>query len=169
MSKLFQSAHRVPVVLHLEDDRVLARALSVLLRMEGYEVIGATSRNEALDCVGRRLTRPDLILCEYELADGSRGYDVVGDLRQKLSAWIPAVMLAGDRPNERIDEALAVVEQVFQKPLAVDLLLQEMRALLAKAGAAAPRHAAVGNRGESCASESRPDDIWRRSDSATSL
>ncbi len=45
--------------------------MAMLLRLEGYEVIGAASRDEALQHVQVHGLRPDLILCDFQLPMGS--------------------------------------------------------------------------------------------------
>ena len=41
--------------------------MAILPRLEGYEVIGAASRDEALQHVETHGLRPDLILCDFQL------------------------------------------------------------------------------------------------------
>ena len=45
------------VVLHIEDDRSVARAVARLLRLRGYEVVDAVSSDEALQLIEAGLLR----------------------------------------------------------------------------------------------------------------
>jgi CheY-like chemotaxis protein len=49
-----------PIVLHIEDDQSVARAVARLLRLEGHEVISAASGDEAIQLLEDGLL-PDLI------------------------------------------------------------------------------------------------------------
>ena len=52
------------VVLHIEDDLSVARAVARLLRLQGYEVVGAVSSDRAIHLIEEGLV-PDLILTDY--------------------------------------------------------------------------------------------------------
>lgn len=58
--------HGAIKVLHIEDDPSVARSMARLLRLHGYEVISATSGDEAIQLVEDGLV-PDLILTDYHL------------------------------------------------------------------------------------------------------
>ena len=67
-------------VLHIEDDPGVARSIAMLLRLEGYEVVSAASRDEALQHVNVYGLRPDLILCDYQLSLGITGDEIVAEI-----------------------------------------------------------------------------------------
>jgi hypothetical protein len=47
-------------ILHIEDDPGIARSMAMVLGLEGYEVIAAATRDEALEHINVRGLRPDL-------------------------------------------------------------------------------------------------------------
>ena len=55
----------IPQVLHIEDDPGVASSMALLLRLEGYGVVSAATRNQALDQITLNGLEPDLILCDY--------------------------------------------------------------------------------------------------------
>lgn len=91
-------------ILIIEDESVTALDLSGLVTSLGHEVITiAKTHSEAVEAVGRE--RPDLILADVQLADGSSGIEAVNEiLRQFASPVIfitghPEFLLTGDRPE----------------------------------------------------------------------
>lgn len=62
----------------VEDDREIARNLSLLLRSEGFEVFHAPTRQAAVDMLGGN--RFDLALVDISLPDGN-GFSLRGDQR----------------------------------------------------------------------------------------
>ncbi|MFI4889433.1 MAG: ATP-binding protein [Steroidobacterales bacterium] len=121
-------------VLHIEDDPGVARSISMFLRLEGYEVICAASRDEAIQQVDVHRLRPDLILCDYQLPLGYTGDEIIAELATKLAVKPPAIMLTGDISDAHVKKARAVVDRVLPKPVDANLLLQEIVALLARPG-----------------------------------
>ncbi len=67
-------------VLHIEDDPGIARSMAMVLRLEGYEVTSAASRDEALEHIDAHGLRPDLILSDFQLPMGFTGDQVVAEI-----------------------------------------------------------------------------------------
>jgi two-component system CheB/CheR fusion protein len=119
-----------PKVLHIEDDPGVARSMALLLRLEGYDVISAATRDEALQHVEVHGLRPDIILTDYQLPMGFTGDEVVSEIAARLKSKPPTIMLTGDTAHDHVDKAKAVADRILPKPVNVDVLLREMVKLL---------------------------------------
>ena len=128
-------ASRRGTILHVEDDVGVARSMGLLLSLEGYTVVHAASRAEAL----RRVeggTRPDLILCDFHLQQGQTGDQVVVELVAALGRKPPTIVLTGDISDRQIGKARAVADRILPKPVDIEVLLREFDGLLAAASSA---------------------------------
>jgi CheY-like chemotaxis protein len=88
-------------ILVVDDSAVILRAMSLLLRRAGYEVVTATTAREGLEQA--RSTRPTVIVLDVELPDGD-GYTVCRELKgDPATAGIPIVLCTAR--GEALDEA----------------------------------------------------------------
>jgi two-component system, sensor histidine kinase len=116
-------------VLHIEDDPGVAQSLAMVLRLEGYEVVTAASRDEALQHINVHGLRPDLILCDYQLPLGITGDEIVAEIAAILASKPPTIMLTGDISDEHVEQAKKIADRILPKPVDVDLLLHELEIL----------------------------------------
>ena len=116
-------------ILIVDDEPAVIDATGVLLEMEGFEVVAATS----LEQVSARLDTmdgpPDLLITDYHLRSGETGKDVVAEVRSRSGSSIPAILLSGDTSNKMGLEGLDEIS-FFTKPVDVDALLAEIHRLL---------------------------------------
>lgn len=91
-------------VLIIEDETVIAMDLSDLVTDQGHDVVAtATTASEAVEAANRE--RPDLVLADIQLADGSSGIDAVRDILTSFSVPVifitafPDRLLTGERPE----------------------------------------------------------------------
>src|SRR5690606_31064706 len=92
-------------VMVIEDETIIAMDLRGIAQAMGHEVTGiARTHSAALELAGKE--RPDLILADIQLADGSSGIDAVNDLLRDLGevpvifiTAFPDRLLTGDRPE----------------------------------------------------------------------
>ncbi len=120
-------------VLHIEDDPGVARSMALLLRLEGYEVFSAATRDEALQHVEIHGLRPDLIMSDLQLPMGFRGDEIVAEIAALLGSKPPTIMLTGDTTNKHVERAKLTVDRILPKPVDVNRLLREIEALLGAA------------------------------------
>lgn len=73
-------------ILIVEDDADMAEAMRIILESKRYQVISASSKNEGLDKV--RAERPDLILLDIMMPDGTEGFHFVWELRRDPDAEV---------------------------------------------------------------------------------
>jgi DNA-directed RNA polymerase specialized sigma24 family protein len=92
-------------VMIIEDESVIAMDLAGLVGMMGHHVTGIATTAEEAVALGRE-QRPDLILADIQLADGSNGIDAVNTLMDDLGevavifiTAFPERLLTGERPE----------------------------------------------------------------------
>ena len=92
-----------PRILVVEDDRIIARSLRMILEQLGYEVTALASTGQAAINEARE-TKPDLILMDIILDGDMDGIEAAGVIRSHLS--IPVIYLtahADHTTRERAD------------------------------------------------------------------
>lgn len=112
-------------ILVVEDDRDHARALSLRLRSEGYEVTVALDAYQATHAA--RKAAPDLVIMDYRLpaGDGLRVHERLNDL---IRGGVPVIYITGHSSQEVELHARALgAVGVFQKPVDSRKLLSAMR------------------------------------------
>jgi two-component system KDP operon response regulator KdpE len=117
-------------ILVCDDDPQIRKALSVLLREAGYEVLAAGSAEEALDRAA--LSRPHLAIVDVMLPDGN-GIELCRSLRE----WseIPILILSAIGDEQTKIEALdAGADDYVTKPFGPGELAARVHAVLRRAG-----------------------------------
>jgi len=117
------------LVLVVDDEPQILRALQTNLRGAGYEVATAATAADALTSAAMR--PPDAFILDLVLPDGS-GIDVCRELRSWSSAPILVLSVVGDEP-EKVAALDAGADDYVQKPFGIDELLARLRALLRRA------------------------------------
>ena len=125
-----RACRRMTRILVVDDEPQFLRALQTNLRGAGYEVVTATTAEEALSSAG--LHPPEAIILDLLLPDG-RGTDVCRELRKWTDAPIILVSAVGDE-DEKIAALDAGADDYVTKPFAIGELLARLRAALRRAG-----------------------------------
>jgi PAS domain S-box-containing protein len=144
-------------VLHIEDDPGIARSMAMLLSLEGYKIVGAASRDEAIERVAQGRLTPDLILCDFNLPMGFTGDAIVAEITLLLGHKPPTIILTGDIADQHVRKAMQVAERILPKPVDINLLLQTMSELLAQGTAGEVSSALVRDIGTERPLDSRSD------------
>jgi CheY-like chemotaxis protein len=91
-------------VLIIEDEPLIALDIEAIVREAGHDVIRiADTRQKAT--LAAQQDKPDLVLADIQLADGSSGLDAVGDIVTEMSTPVvfitayPERLLSGQRPE----------------------------------------------------------------------
>lgn len=91
-------------VLIIEDEPIIALHIRSIVEELGHSVAGiARTRSEAVVLAGK--TRPELVLADISLADGSSGIDAVRDILGEMDVPVifitafPERLLTGERPE----------------------------------------------------------------------
>jgi CheY-like chemotaxis protein len=116
-------------VLLVEDHPGVLKATQLLLTLEGYTVVAALSRAEALARI-REDPNIDLLITDYHLSDDETGDEVIAAVRSALKRELPAVLVTGDTSSAvrklRDDPHL----RFASKPINADELIAVMSELL---------------------------------------
>jgi DNA-binding response OmpR family regulator len=115
-------------VLHIEDDPSVARSTARLLRLAGYEVISAATRDEVMRYVEVDGLRPDLILTDFHLRTGTSD-EIVFEILARLQFKPPIIMLTG-APGQPPEKAKSIVDRILIKPVDFNVLQHEIEYLL---------------------------------------
>ena len=128
------------LVLVVDDEPQILRALQTNLRGAGYEVATASTAQEALSTAAMR--PPDAVILDLVLPDGS-GTDVCRELRSWSSAPVLVLSVVGDEA-EKVAALDAGADDYVQKPFGIDELLARLRALLRRAAPSGEPVLAIG-------------------------
>jgi two-component system CheB/CheR fusion protein len=141
-----QTARRTEAILIIEDDPEVREHLKLFLNEEGYAISTAVDGPAALEAVERGMTRPDLVLADYNLPNGLNGVQVSQRLRQELDGQTPFIILTGDISTETLRD-IALHDCVYlNKPVKLGELTGAIEKLLTKLPnphVAPPRQAAA--------------------------
>ncbi|MEA2170490.1 MAG: two-component system, OmpR family, operon response regulator KdpE [Solirubrobacteraceae bacterium] len=117
-------------VLVVDDDGQILRALRVVLRGAGYDVVPASSGEEALDLAAVR--PPDAAIVDLMLG-GIDGVEVCRSLRE-WSAMPIIVLSAVDEDAEKVRALRSGADDYVTKPFSPDVLVARLEAALRRAG-----------------------------------
>src|ERR1043166_8058048 len=115
------------LVVVIDDDRNILKAMDGLLEGWGYRVVTAESEAAALYALADLGQRPDLIICDHRLAEGRFGFQAIERLRAAFE--IPAMVITGECTS---GDAEARGYRTLLKPLNPDLLKSTIDGLFAR-------------------------------------
>jgi two-component system KDP operon response regulator KdpE len=125
------------MVLVVEDDAVVAKALSMTLSARGYEVVCAADSSEAIKLVRER--KPDVMLVDVGLQPdlgGARlcdGFQVAEWLQRANARKIPSIIISGsDRPAYKNRAASVGAEAFLAKPVDNTVLVEFIESALTR-------------------------------------
>ncbi|WP_370867826.1 response regulator transcription factor [Phenylobacterium sp.] len=115
-----------PMVVLLDDDAALRRALTFSLEIEGYRVKSSATGEDLM----RQVLPEDraCLVLDYRLS-GMSGLDVLQVLRDRAVA-LPAILITSNPTPEVRARAARLQAQVVEKPLLGDLLLGHIHQML---------------------------------------
>lgn len=111
------------LVLHIEDDEAVARSTRLLLLSAGYRSLMAASRAQALELI-QQGQRPDVLLVDFHLDDGSTGTEVAEEIMLQVGYSIPVILLTADLPNIEIPWMPGAPLLLASKPMHPQALLE---------------------------------------------
>jgi two-component system, sensor histidine kinase len=118
--------------------------LNAMLRRWQCETIAATNSQVLTHAMRRAERMPDIMICDYRLAETRNGIEVILALRRDLGMTCPALLITGDVVLRQDDALTAADIVVLQKPVRPAAL----RGLLGAVAA------------ERMRSEQEPQDAW---------
>ncbi len=105
------------LVLVIDDETTVLKGLGMILEAWGFEVLTATSEDEAIAQLESHGQRPSAILADYRLRDGHTGMEAIRHIRAMFDATIPSIIITGDTGPERLREAEASGFAIIHKPV----------------------------------------------------
>ena len=124
-------------VLIVEDDPEARKVLSLILKLDGYEISTAPGGAEAVQVMTTMI--PDLLLLDVMMPDMD-GYQVCGWVRANpATTAVPVVMLSGKADPESVARGLEVgADEYLSKPISPSKLSAQLRSVLARTAGRAP-------------------------------
>ncbi len=125
-------SERIPgsYVAVVDDEANVLQGLVQLLTNWGCIVEGARSGAEVMRALNQNERLPDLLITDLRLANGETGLDVIGLLRQNLSASIPVLVLTGDPTAQLPAGDPKVPTKLIHKPIITAKLREVLEDLL---------------------------------------
>jgi two-component system, OmpR family, KDP operon response regulator KdpE len=121
-------------ILVVEDQAEMQRALRINLRARQYDVLAASTGQEALALAASR--PPDTVILDLGLPDID-GIEVIAELRRTCQA--PIIVLSGrTSPSDKIGALEVGADYYVTKPFGMAELLARLRAALRRHGNAIP-------------------------------
>jgi signal transduction histidine kinase len=100
----------------IDDDLLVLESMGGLLRSWGCTAVTAASALEVLVHLAVQDRPPDLIIADYNLADGLTGVAAIETVHARFGEEIPAFLISADATTERLDEVRAAGFQLLRKP-----------------------------------------------------
>lgn len=120
----------------LDDDPDVLEAMTLLLTHWHYEVIAATHSPDLTRALLTRNRAPDLLICDYRLAEKLNGRDVIENLRRHYDRKLPALLITGDlRALESAGDIGDIT--VLRKPVPPSTLREQIEMHIARPASAA--------------------------------
>ena len=119
-------------ILLIEDDRMIAKNLILLLRAEGFTVSHAATQGDALDMLGGN--KYDIALIDIFLPDG-HGFTLCTEIKERQG--IPVIFLTASGDESSVVTGLNMgADDYVTKPFRPRELVARIRAALRKSGSA---------------------------------
>jgi two-component system, sensor histidine kinase len=131
------------LIVVIDDDPLVLDSVCGILRSWGCRTVSAASDTAAAASLRELGEQPDVIICDFRLADGKTGIQAIESLCADLGVSIPAFLVSGDIAPERLREASASGYRLLHKPVApITLRAQLNRTLKAGIASDGPAHPA---------------------------
>jgi two-component system, cell cycle sensor histidine kinase and response regulator CckA len=115
-------------VLVVEDNELVRETTAQILRREGYDVVEASSANDAMRLMSNANFLPDLVLTDVVMPDRN-GRDLADDLA-RLRPHLRVVFMSGYTDDAMIRYGLETHRRFVEKPFTRESLLRKMREVL---------------------------------------
>lgn len=116
-------------ILIIDDEESFLELLKSQLELEGYLVITALNGEEGIEKAKQE--PPDLIICDIKMPK-KNGYEVLKEIRQDKTRWIPFIMLSALTDFDNMKKAYDGDSDFYlSKPVQLELLSKNIQTLLA--------------------------------------
>jgi two-component system, sensor histidine kinase len=125
----FMSSESRGVVLHIEDDPSVRKAMEMLVSGEGYSISSVSGGPHAIGLVAAGL-RPDLLIVDFHLDSEMNGAEATEEVRRSLGYAPPVIMLTGDPASAEFPWITDAPVWLARKPLSPRFLLAALPGLV---------------------------------------
>jgi DNA-binding response OmpR family regulator len=116
-------------ILHIEDDPSVAQSVARVLRLRGFEVASAATREEVVRHLEVNGFNPDLILTDLQLGPDVMAETLVAEIAARLRFKPPVIVISGTSGQNR-EHARSFADRILTKPVDIQVLLREIAGLL---------------------------------------
>ncbi len=118
----------------VEDDPDARKVLSLILKLDGYQIHSAPGGQEALNVLADLV--PDVILLDV-MMPGMDGYQVCQWVRSNPAVrHVPVIMLSGKADPESVARGMEVgADEYLSKPITPSNLTKQLKTVLARTAA----------------------------------
>lgn len=117
-------------VLFIDDEQSIRQGMKQMLRQWDWSPVCVADEHEALAQIAEGSVRPDIVVCDYQLAHGQTGVDVVRALREHCGYTLPAILVSGASAPEELFKIERSGLQCLTKPVSPQLLRETISALV---------------------------------------
>jgi DNA-binding response OmpR family regulator len=101
----------------VDDDAIILLGLQTILKNFGYEVLVATSTEQAIRQLRELGSRPDIIVADYRLREGKVGTEAILQVRELFNSQVPGIILTGETGVECQQDAASHGLRIIHKPV----------------------------------------------------
>ncbi len=117
-------------VLIVEDNAIVLLSLEASLAQWGYDIVTASTGEEALRVAESGHWQFDAIVTDQHLGAGMTGVEMATEFVRRSGRRLPAVILTGDTSCEGISHIVASGFQMMHKPIAAEPLRRSLARLM---------------------------------------
>ncbi|WP_262694872.1 ATP-binding protein [Kordiimonas aquimaris] len=115
-----------PMVVLVDDDRIIRESMSNLLTSWGCQLITASTSDEAVELLNNIAETPSLLIADKWLENGASGIDLITQLREEVNDDIPAILMSGDPSGLNNKEPMTDVTFLI-KPVAPEEIYKRLQ------------------------------------------
>ncbi|WP_086933514.1 PAS domain-containing hybrid sensor histidine kinase/response regulator [Agarilytica rhodophyticola] len=102
-------------ILCVDDQQENLDALNALLIKWQAQVMQATHRSDAMQCIA--VQKPDMLMIDYHLGNSANGLELIQEIREYLAENIPAILLTANREDSIVKQCQVLDVNYLSKPI----------------------------------------------------
>lgn len=109
-------------VVLIDDEAIVLETMKLLLQRSGFEVLAASSAEDAVTALAPFGKDPDVIIADHRLADYKAGTDAIRLIRKFTGQSIAGIIITGDTSSRLIQDVQASGIRILHKPVQAETL-----------------------------------------------
>jgi DNA-binding NtrC family response regulator len=109
-------------ILVVDDEPDIVEATTMLLELEGFECMSATSLETLETVLSKNSFVPDVLVSDFHLRRGETGLQIIDAARRQYGDGLPAILVSGDTTNRNMIQGRENIS-FLTKPVDVDQLI----------------------------------------------